>query len=94
MIFILEDDDNIRKLISYSLNSQNFEIKDFALPSDLWSALENCHLDLLLLDIMLPQEDGISILKKQTATKNYCRLVTLKLMKISTQFFTVTSRFS
>lgn len=64
MIFILEDDDNIRKLISYSLNSQNFEIKDFALPSDLWTALENCHPDLLLLDIMLPQEDGISILKK------------------------------
>lgn len=64
MIFILEDDDNIRKLISYSLNSQNFEIKDFALPSDLWTALENYHPDLLLLDIMLPQEDGISILKK------------------------------
>lgn len=64
MIFILEDDDNIRKLISYSLNSQNFEIKDFALPSDLWTALENCYPDLLLLDIMLPQEDGISILKK------------------------------
>lgn len=64
MIFILEDDDNIRKLISYSLTSQNFEIKDFALPSDFWTALENNKPDLLLLDIMLPQEDGISILKK------------------------------
>ena len=64
MIYILEDDDNIRKLICYSLTSQNFEIKDFAVPSDFWIALENNKPDLLLLDIMLPQEDGIFILKK------------------------------
>ncbi|MBQ0051870.1 MAG: response regulator transcription factor [Treponema sp.] len=64
MIFILEDDDNIRKLINYSLSSQNFEAKDFALPSDFWTALENSKPDLILLDIMLPQEDGISILRK------------------------------
>ena len=64
MSFIHEDDDNIRKLISYSLTSQNFQIQDFALPSAFWTALENCHPDLLLLDVMLPQEDGISILKK------------------------------
>lgn len=64
MIYILEDDDNIRKLICYSLTSQNFEIKDFAIPSDFWITLENNKPDLLLLDIMLPQEDGISILKK------------------------------
>ena len=64
MIYILEDDDNIRKLINYSLTSQDFEVKDFSLPSDFWSALEDCQPQLLLLDIMLPQEDGISILKK------------------------------
>ena len=64
MIFILEDDDNIRKLIHYSLTSQTFEVKDFALPSDFWAALEEGQPQLILLDIMLPQEDGISILKK------------------------------
>ena len=64
MIYILEDDDNIRKLINYSLTSQDFEVKDFSLPSDFWSALEDRQPQLLLLDIMLPQEDGISILKK------------------------------
>ena len=64
MIDIREDDDNIRKLINYSLTSQDFEVKDFSLPSDFWSALEDCQPQLLLLDIMLPQEDGISILKK------------------------------
>ena len=64
MIYILEDDDNIRKLINYSLKSQEFEVQDFALPSAFWTALQTTNPDLLLLDIMLPEEDGISILKK------------------------------
>ncbi len=64
MIYILEDDDNIRKLINYSLKSQGFEVQDFSLPSVFWSALQTKNPDLLLLDIMLPEEDGISILKK------------------------------
>ena len=63
MIFILEDDDSIRKLINYSLKSQRFEVQDFPLPSLFWQALETQTPDLLLLDIMLPEEDGISILK-------------------------------
>lgn len=64
MVYILEDDDNIRKLINYSLKSQGFEVQDFALPSAFWSALQTKNPDLLLLDIMLPEEDGISILKR------------------------------
>ena len=64
MIYILEDDDNIRKLINYSLKSQGYEVNDFALPSLFWQAMESQKPDLLLLDIMLPEEDGISILKK------------------------------
>ncbi len=64
MIYILEDDDNIRKLINYSLKSQGIEVQDFALPSAFWTALQTTNPDLLLLDIMLPEEDGISILKK------------------------------
>lgn len=64
MIFILEDDDSIRKLINYSLKSQGFEVQDFPLPSLFWQALETQTPDLLLLDIMLPEEDGLSILKK------------------------------
>ena len=64
MIYVLEDDDNIRKLIKYSLTSQDFEVQDFSLPSEFWQTLENCTPNLILLDIMLPEEDGISILKK------------------------------
>ncbi len=64
MIYILEDDDSIRKLIDYSLRSQGYEVEGFALPSQFWQALENQMPRLLLLDIMMPEEDGISILKK------------------------------
>ena len=64
MVYILEDDDNIRKLINYSLKSQGFEVQNFALPTAFWTALQTTNPDLLLLDIMLPEEDGISILKK------------------------------
>lgn len=64
MVYILEDDNNIRKLINYSLKSQGFEVQDFALPTAFWTALQTTNPDLLLLDIMLPEEDGISILKK------------------------------
>ena len=64
MIYILEDDDNIRKLIKYTLTSQGFQTEDFCVPSDFWNALKEKQPELLLLDIMLPEEDGISILKK------------------------------
>ena len=40
MIYILEDDDNIRKLIVYTLRSQNFSCEGFALPSEFWKKME------------------------------------------------------
>lgn len=64
MIYILEDDEAIRKLLDYTLKSQNYETKSFALPSEFWKAMKMEKANLILLDIMLPEEDGISILKK------------------------------
>ena len=65
MIFLLEDDGNIRKLVEYTLNANNMDVKSFGLPSDFWEAMENDKLpELILLDIMLPQEDGMDILRK------------------------------
>ena len=48
----------------YTLKSQGFEAKGFERPSHFWKALEKEKPALLLLDVMLPEEDGISILKK------------------------------
>lgn len=64
MIYLLEDDDNIRGFVTYALNNSGFETADFSHPTELWSAIEKKLPDLLLLDIMLPDEDGLTILKK------------------------------
>ncbi|MCR4741380.1 MAG: response regulator transcription factor [Treponema sp.] len=90
MIYILEDDDAIRKLIHYTLNSQGFESKEFALPSDFWKALKESKPDLILLDIMLPEEDGISILKKIKNDKENSSIPVIMLTAKDTEFDVVT----
>ena len=67
MIFLLEDDDSIRKLVEYALESQNMACGGFALPSDFWAAVRESVPSLVLFDIMLPEEDGISVLRKLRA---------------------------
>lgn len=64
MIYLLEDDDSIRKLVIYALQSQGFEAQGFEAPREFWEAMEKTAPKMVLLDIMLPGEDGISILKR------------------------------
>ena len=64
MIYLVEDDESIRELVVYTLNSQGMEAEGFGTPSGFWNALENKIPDLILLDIMLPEEDGMEILRK------------------------------
>lgn len=64
MIYLLEDDESIRKLVVYALESQGFEARGFGMPEQFWEGMKTRLPDLLLLDIMLPGEDGISILKR------------------------------
>ena len=68
MIYFIEDDDSIRELVIYTLNSVGFEARGFAKPSDFWNALKTETPDLILLDIMLPEEDGMEILRKVRAS--------------------------
>lgn len=68
MIYLLEDDDSIRDFVIYTLNSQGMEAKGFPLPSLFWQAVGEQLPSLVLLDIMLPEEDGLSILKKLRAS--------------------------
>ena len=64
MIFCVEDDISSRELMIYTLKSAGFDAKGFPESTDFWKALENETPELIMLDIMLPGEDGIEILKK------------------------------
>lgn len=73
MIYCTEDDKGIRELIVYTLNNTGFEAQGFECGTDLFNAMNNKLPKLILLDIMLPGTDGISILKKirsDAKTKN------------------------
>lgn len=72
MIYCVEDDEGIRNMVVYTLNASGFEACGFEDGKGLFAALANETPELLLLDIMLPGEDGITILKKlraENATK-------------------------
>lgn len=64
MIYFVEDDDSIRELVLYTLNNAGYEAKGFEKPSLFWEAVKKETPRLVLLDIMLPEEDGLSILRK------------------------------
>ncbi len=64
MIYVVEDDNGIRELLIYTLNGSGYETTGFATPALFWETMEKELPQLILLDIMLPGEDGISILKK------------------------------
>jgi len=63
-IWCIEDDENINNLITYALASQGFEAEGMTCFADMDKKLQESQPDLFLLDIMLPDTDGITILKK------------------------------
>lgn len=64
MIYLVEDDNAIRELVTYTLNNSGLEARGFAHPRDFWQAMGKHRPDLVMLDIMLPEEDGLQILRK------------------------------
>ena len=64
MRYMLEDDGNIRSVALYALNNTGLTAVGFEKPSEFWQAVKKERPSLLLLDIMLPEEDGLSVLKK------------------------------
>ena len=86
MIYLLEDDDSIRKFVLYGLDSQGFQAKGFALPSEFWRAMDAEMPELVLLDIMLPEEDGLSILRKLRARPATKRLPIIMLTAKNSEY--------
>ena len=67
MIFCVEDDAGIRDLMIYTLNASGFRAVGFENSREFYTALADTVPELIMLDIMLPGEDGISILKRLKA---------------------------
>ena len=86
MIYLLEDDDSIRDLVLYTLQSQGMEAKGFPRPSAFWEAVAERLPSLVLLDIMLPEEDGISVLKTLRSSARTCRMPVLMLTAKGTEY--------
>ena len=89
MIYILEDDASIRKLVVYTLQSQGMEAQGFDRPSQFWEAMESTTPELVLLDIMLPEEDGLQVLKRLRAMPATRTLPVIMLTAKSTEYDTV-----
>lgn len=64
MIYLVEDDESIRELVIYTLQTTGLTAKGFPCAKDFWNAMKQEYPSLVLLDIMLPDEDGLTILKK------------------------------
>ncbi len=74
MIWYVEDDSNIRDIGMYALNSQGFETLGFEDGASFLDALKEKTPDLVILDVMLPEMDGVSILKKMKNSKKWCNI--------------------
>ena len=86
MIYVLEDDPSIRKLVIYTLNTQGMEAQGFELPSQFWAAMAEQRPSLILLDIMLPEEDGLHILKRLRSSPATARLPVIMLTAKGTEY--------
>lgn len=86
MIYLVEDDDSIHELVLYTLHTTGFEAEGFRNAADFWQALEKELPQLVLLDIMLPDEDGLHILKRLRAGAETADLPVMMLTAKSSEY--------
>jgi two-component system alkaline phosphatase synthesis response regulator PhoP len=79
MIYLLEDEDNIRELVVYTLRNTGFDTAGFSNSLDFWKEIADRTPHLILLDIMLPGEDGLTVLKRLRANPLTAKLPVIML---------------
>lgn len=88
-IFIVEDDTNIRQMESYALQNSGYETGEFGDAQELYHALKKSVPHMFILDIMLPGEDGLSILKKLRKDPATAQIPVMMVTAKSTELDTV-----
>ena len=86
MIYILEDDESIRNFVGYALNNSGMEAQGFSTPTEFWEAIRQARPTLVLLDIMLHEEDGLSILTKLRSSSDTKHLPIIMLTAKSAEY--------
>ena len=89
MIYIVEDDAAIRELEQYALQSSGYQVNSFPSSEPFWQAMRTTEPELVILDVMLPGEDGFSILKKLRNTPSLRRLPIIMVTAKSSELDTV-----
>lgn len=74
LVYIVEDDESIRELESYALINSDFEVRGFECSKPLFEALQSQIPAIIILDIMLPEDNGFKILTKIRSTPAYSRI--------------------
>lgn len=85
-VYVVEDDESIRELILYALESGGFDVSGFPESGAMWPAVESAAPDLFLLDIMLPGEDGLKILARLKARHEWRGIPVILLTAKSTEY--------
>lgn len=91
MIYLLEDDESIRELVCYSLEKTGFSACGFSSAAEFYEAVSAQLPELVLLDVMLPGEDGLSVLARLRASKDTAELPVIMLTAKGTEFDKVTA---
>lgn len=90
MLYLLEDDENIRKLVCYALEKEGYSVRGFETPGEFWEGIKKELPRLVLLDIMLPEEDGLSILQRLQNAERTKNLPVVMLTARGSEFDKVT----
>jgi len=85
-IFIVEDDENIREIVIYALTSAGFSASGYESSEGFFAALNEGLPALVLLDIMLPEEDGLAILKRLRSTAKTKKLPVIMLTAKNSEY--------
>lgn len=91
MIYLLEDDESIRELVCYSLNKTGLKAVGFGTPAGFRKAMYSELPELILLDVMLPEEDGLSVLSKLRSSPQTAKIPVIMLTAKGSEFDKITA---
>ena len=86
LVYCVEDDESIRELVSYALRGQGYKVEGFGESAAFYDALKKNIPDMVLMDIMIPGEDGLTILRKLRNSSSYQNIPVIMMTAKTSEF--------